>query len=51
MAADGRFVRQAPADIERESLPVARYYVGQRVAPYEIDHLCSELQLLDLKLD
>ena len=51
LAADGRFVKQPPAGIEREPLPVARYYVSQRVTPHEIDHLYSELQLLDLKLD
>ncbi len=51
LAADGRFVRQAPIGIEREELPVARYYISQRVARHEIDHLYSELQLLDLKLE
>lgn len=51
LASDGRFVKQPPEGIEREALPVARYYVSQRVAPHEIDHLYSELQLLDLKLD
>ncbi|MFK7854432.1 MAG: N-acetyltransferase family protein [Granulosicoccus sp.] len=51
LAADGRFVRQPSRGAVRESLPVARYYVSQRVEPYEIDHLYSELQLLDLKLD
>ena len=51
LAADGRFVKQPPNEAELEQLPVARYYVSQRVAPHEIDHLYSELQLLDLKLD
>lgn len=51
LAADGRFVNKAPAGTASERLPVARYYVSQRVAPREIDHLYSELQLLDLKLD
>lgn len=51
LAADGRFVRQPPPGIDCERLPVARYYVSERVAPHEIDHLYSELQLLDLKLD
>jgi len=51
LAADGRFVKKPPAEITRERLPVARYYVSNRVKPNEIDHLYSELQLLDLKLD
>ena len=51
MAIDGRFVKTAPPGITCERLPVARYYVSNRVAPNEIDHLYSELQLLDLKLD
>ncbi len=51
LAADGRFVKQAPTGVTTERLPVARYYVSQRVVPHEIDHLYSELQLLDLKLD
>lgn len=51
LAADGRFVPQPPEQVECERLPVARYYVSQRVAPHEIDHLYGELQLLDLKLD
>ena len=51
LAADGRFVKNPPPDITCEPLPVARYYVSNRVEPDEIDHLYSELQLLDLKLD
>lgn len=51
LAIDGRFVKSAPPEATREALPVARYYVSNRVAPNEIDHLYSELQLLDLKLD
>lgn len=51
LAADGRFVEKPPAGTVREALPVARYFVSQRVSPQEIDHLYSELQLLDLKLD
>jgi len=51
LAADGRFVKKTPPDITCEPLPVARYYVSNRVKPDEIDHLYSELQLLDLKLD
>ena len=51
LAVDGRFVKIPPSGITCEPLPVARYYVSNRVAPHEIDHLYSELQLLDLKLD
>ncbi len=51
LAADGRFVRQAPAGVTVERLPVARYFVSDRVEPWELDNLYSELQLLDLKLD
>lgn len=51
LAVDGRFVKSAPPEITCERLPVGRYYVSNRVAPNEIDHLYSELQLLDLKLD
>lgn len=51
LAADGRFVKKPPPAITCERLPVARYYVSNRVEPDEIDHLYSELQLLDLKLD
>ena len=50
-AADGRFLEGPMNNAERESLPVCRYYVSNRVEPHEIDHLYSELQLLDLKLD
>lgn len=51
LAADGRFLEGPTDNAERESLPVCRYYVSSRVEPHEIDHLYSELQLLDLKLD
>lgn len=51
LAADGRFVPEPNSTATHENLPVSRYYVSQRVAPHEIDHLYSELQLLDLKLD
>ena len=51
LAADSRFVRGLSVDGVREKLSVSRYFVSQRVAPHEIDHLYSELQLLDLKLD
>ena len=51
LAADGRFVQHAPDGAEREALPVPRYFKSERVAASEVDHLYSELQLLDLKLD
>lgn len=50
LAADGRFVSN-PAGATRDELPVARYFKSERVEPIEVDHLYSELQLLDLKLD
>ncbi|OED38052.1 hypothetical protein AB833_21345 [Chromatiales bacterium (ex Bugula neritina AB1)] len=51
LAADGRFVLELNGDAVREELPVPRLYSSQRVEPYEVDHLYSELQLLDQKLD
>jgi len=51
LASDGRFVQQPPPGIVSERLPVGRHYISERVARNEIDHLYSELQLLDLKLD
>jgi len=51
LASDGRFVKQPPPGIVSEQLPVGRHYISDRVARNEIDHLYSELQLLDLKLD
>ena len=51
LAADGRFVTVPVSDATREQLPVPRYFKSERVAPHEVDHLYSELQLLDLKLD
>ncbi len=51
LASDGRFVKEPPHGIVSERLPVGRYYVSERVARNEIDHLYSELQLLNLKLD
>lgn len=51
LAADGRFVKNPPAGIVAERLPVARYFISESVEPCELDNLYSELQLLDLKLD
>ncbi len=50
LAADGRFVSDS-TDATRAELPVPRYFKSERVEPYEVDHLYSELQLLDMKLD
>jgi predicted N-acetyltransferase YhbS len=55
LAADCRFVPDAsvgaPPGAAREPLPVPRFFKTGRLAPHEIDHLYTELQLLDLKLD
>jgi len=51
LAADSRFVSNACEFAEYRQLPVSRYFISQRMVPAEIDHLYSELQLLDLKLD
>ena len=52
LASDGRFVKQPPPPgVVSERLPVGRHYISERVARHEVDHLYSELQLLDLKLD
>ncbi len=51
LAADRRFVNGAAPGAKAEPLPVPRFYKSARLAPHEIDHLYSELQLLDMKLD
>jgi len=51
LAADGRFVLRPPDGAAHEPLPVPRFFKTERLAPHEIDHLYTELQLLDLKLD
>jgi len=51
LAADCRFVPGAPEGAAREPLPVPRFYKTERLKPHQIDHLYTELQLLDLKLD
>lgn len=51
MSADSRFVPNPDSQALWEELPVSRYYISERAERYEIDHLYSELQLLDLKLD
>lgn len=51
LAADGRFVVEVGVEAIRQELTVPRYFKSQRVKPHEVDHLYSELQLLDLKLD
>ena len=51
LAADCRFVENQTADAQIEKLPVPRYFKSVDLKPKDIDHLYSELQLLDLKLD
>jgi len=51
LAVDRRLLAGHKADGIVESIPVARYYKSQRLAPSEVDNLYSELLLLDLKLD
>ena len=51
LAVDRRLLAGHKADGTVESIPVARYYKSQRLAPSEVDNLYSELLLLDLKLD
>jgi len=51
LAVDSRLIRKPSSEAEYDPLPVARYFVSQRVEPHELDNLYSELQLLDLKLD
>ncbi len=50
LTADCRLVENAvAADIE--TLPVPRFYKTTQLSAYHFDHLYTELQLLDLKLD
>jgi GNAT superfamily N-acetyltransferase len=51
LAADCRFVAGDASGAAREMLPVPRFYKSRRLQPHQIDHLYTELQLLDLKLD
>jgi GNAT superfamily N-acetyltransferase len=51
LAADCRFVPSVPEGAERQTLPVPRFFKTDHLAPHAIDHLYTELQLLDLKLD
>ena len=50
-AADCRFAIGTPPGAMRERLPVARFFKTARLSPPDIDHLYTELQLLDLKLE
>ncbi len=50
LAVDCRFADGA-TDAEIESLPVPRFFKSSRLAKKDFDHLYTELQLLDLKLD
>lgn len=51
LAADCRFAPHPPPGAERQRLPVPRFVKTTRMAHHEVDHLYTELQLLDLKLD
>jgi GNAT superfamily N-acetyltransferase len=51
LAADCRFVEGSAHGAECQVLPVPRFYKTERLKRHEIDHLYTELQLLDLKLD
>ncbi len=51
LATDSRLVKPPEGEVVRERLPVSRHFMSDTVRPHEIDHLYSELQLLDLKLD
>ncbi len=51
LATDSRLVKPPEGEVVREKLPVSRHFMSNTVRPHEIDHLYSELQLLDLKLD
>ncbi|MGE0733433.1 MAG: N-acetyltransferase family protein [Alphaproteobacteria bacterium] len=50
LAADARFVID-PVGGRAEKLPVPRFYKTSRLQAGDVDHLYSELQLLNLKLD
>jgi len=50
LAADARFVI-GPVGGRAEKLPVARFYKTSRLQAGDVDHLYTELQLLNLKLD
>lgn len=50
LGADARFVIE-PAGGRAEKLPVPRFYKTSRVQAADVDHLYTELQLLNLKLD
>ena len=51
LAADCRFVGGQAIGAGLEKLPVPRFYKTNTIEPENIDHLYTELQLLDLKLD
>ena len=50
-SADQRFVQGQAIHSSVKSLPVPRFYKSSKLQPKDIDHLYTELQLLDLKLD
>ena len=51
LAVDCRFAEGHAVGAVTEKLPVARYVKSTNLSPENFDHLYTELQLLDLKLD
>ena len=50
LATESRFLHGIDVDAHTHSLAVPHFYKSARLHPWQIDHLYSELQLLDLKL-
>ena len=50
VAVDSRFLSETPPGAERVTIPVPRRYISDTLEPRSIDHLYSELVLLNLKL-
>lgn len=51
LAVDRRFASKVTSDVDVEKLPVPRFFKSSRLQRKDFDHLYTELQLLDLKLD
>ncbi len=51
VAADCRFFHGHRVDAERFRIDVPRFYKSNRLKPWQLDNLYSEVQLMDLKLD
>ena len=50
LAADSRFLSEAPWGGERVPIPIPRRFISDRVAPRSLDFMYSEVVLLNLKL-